>query len=161
MTHRHLIRISFERCAVCFDSHICDQFCETVTLVMWCCTISLSLRAVCNLSPSSSVRALLSRLIERYTFSCKRVQQVGGSEQLSVSEHHSELTKRLASLHRSNFHADLSQLQEESEQLAHVFMRHICMKDSKRCHSPLVSSSACSAETSCCYHMRPFALVIL
>ena len=91
-THPHFTRISFERCSVCS-----------------------SLRALCNLLSSFSLRALLSRLLERYTFSCKRVQQVGGSEQLSVCEHHSELTKRLASLHRSNFHADLSHLQEETE----------------------------------------------
>ena len=101
LTHRHFTRISFERCSVCS-----------------------SLRALCNLLSSFSLRALLSQLLERYTFSCKRVQQVGGSEQLSVSEHHSESTKRFASLHRCNFHADLSQLQEESEQLVDVFMRH-------------------------------------
>ena len=33
LAHRHFTRISFERCSVCFDSHLCDQFVET--LVMW------------------------------------------------------------------------------------------------------------------------------
>ena len=125
-THPHFTRISFERCSVCS-----------------------SLRALCNLLSSFSLRALLSRLLERYTFSCKRVQQVGGSEQLFVSEHHSELTKRRASLEGTSMLTYPICKKKQSSWLMHLcdmicqeYEQLSCMKDTKRCHSPLVSSSA-------------------